>query len=99
MKTVTPSELEANCLSILDEVEAKREVVTILRDGKPVARLVPAETYPRRELRGTVTILGDVVAPVAPADAPDGPSARLRERLADRLHSDSAALIAEDRFR
>ena len=56
------------------------ETVTILKRGRPVARLVPPalgqSEYPQRALFGTVEILGDVVEPVLPAaewEAESGP--------------------------
>ncbi len=57
---------KANCLAVMDEVQAKRETVVITKHGKPVAKLVPVE--PQSDdifgfLRGKVTITGDVVTP------------------------------------
>jgi prevent-host-death family protein len=73
MKTVSASEFKAKCLSILDEVEARGEVVTIVKHGRPVARLVPPipmmGRYPQRELGGTVDFLGDVVEPAVEVEA------------------------------
>lgn len=67
MKTISASEFKAKCLAILDEVAAGGEVVTILKHGKPVARLVPPAPsggrYPQHELAGTITFLGDVMEP------------------------------------
>jgi prevent-host-death family protein len=72
MRTIRATELAARCLAILDEVERTGEPVTILKRGRPVARLlppIPAEgRYPQHALAGTVMILGDVVEPVLPAE-------------------------------
>ena len=72
MKTINATEFKAKCLSILDEVSTSGELVTILKRGKPVARLVPPAPvggrYPQEALKGTVTVVGDVVAPAVPAD-------------------------------
>lgn len=59
------SEFKAKCLAVLDEVGSTGEPVTILKRGKPVARLVPVEpeTYPQRTLKGTARIVGDIVSP------------------------------------
>ncbi len=43
MQTIAAGAFKAKCLAIMDEVQAKREPVTITKNGKPVARLVPIE--------------------------------------------------------
>ena len=69
MKTMNASDFKAKCLAVLDEVSATHEVITILKRGKPVAQLVPVQQapYAQTELKGSVSILGDVVSPVLPA--------------------------------
>ena len=71
MREIRASEFKAKCLAILDQVERTGEPVTILKRGRPVARLVPPSLgsgeYPQHALFGTVKILGDVVEPVLPA--------------------------------
>lgn len=73
MRSIRASELKAKCLSILDEVEQTGEPVTILKRGRPVARLVPPAAgkgkYPQESLHGTVEILGAILEPVLPAEA------------------------------
>ena len=66
MKKMAAGTFKANCLAVMDEVQAKRETVVITKRGKPVAKLVPVE--PQGDdifgfLRGKVTITGDVVSP------------------------------------
>ncbi len=72
MTTITASEFKAKCLALLDRVAETGEVLTILKRGRPVARLVPAppaeERIPQEALKGTVEILGDVIAPAVPAE-------------------------------
>ena len=72
MREIRASEFKAKCLAILDEVERTGEPVTILKRGRPVARLVPPALgqirYPQHALFGTVEILGDIVEPVLPAE-------------------------------
>ena len=72
MERINASDFKARCLSILDRVSETGEHVVILKRGKPVAELGPATEartrYPQLELQGTVTILGDIVGPVVPAD-------------------------------
>ncbi len=72
METINASDFKARCLAILDRVHATGERVVILKHGRPVAELAPASRteaeYPQLELRGTVTVKGDIVAPAVPAE-------------------------------
>ena len=72
MKEINASEFKAKCLAILDEVAQTGQPVTILKRGKPVARLVPPVPqqggYPQEMLLGSVTLLGDVIDPVFEPD-------------------------------
>lgn len=66
MKTIPAGTFKAQCLAIMDEVQARREGVLITKHGKPVAKLVPAdeeadEIY--NFLRGKGEITGDIIAP------------------------------------
>jgi prevent-host-death family protein len=65
MKRMAAGLFKAQCLAVMDEVQAKREAVLITKHGKPVAKLVPAreetdEIY--NFLRGKGTITGDVIS-------------------------------------
>ncbi|HMM73791.1 MAG TPA: type II toxin-antitoxin system prevent-host-death family antitoxin [Rhodocyclaceae bacterium] len=59
------AEFKAKCLKLLDEVAATHEPLVITKRGKPVAKLVPIEDEAEESmfgyLRGTVTLVGDVV--------------------------------------
>ena len=73
MKTIKASEFKAKCLKIMDEVAASGEPVLITKNGVPVAQLTPVRRRPDTlfgALAGSVTILGDIIAPVdvAPVD-------------------------------
>jgi len=62
---------KANCLSVMDEVQAKREPVVITKRGKPVAKLVPVDTDPDDifgYMTGKIKILGDIVGPITPEE-------------------------------
>ena len=62
---------KARCLKVMDEVRATRRPVTILKRGKPVARLVPVDEQRSGVLgclSGVVRIVGDSLREVAPAD-------------------------------
>ena len=66
MKRMAAGAFKANCLAVMDEVQAKRETVVITKHGKPVAKLVPVESQGDDIfgfLRGKVAIIGDVVSP------------------------------------
>lgn len=70
METINASYFKARCLAILDRVRETGERIVILKRGRPVAELWPpsrAESeYPQSELKGTVTVVGDIVGPVVP---------------------------------
>jgi prevent-host-death family protein len=66
MKKIAAGAFKANCLAIMDEVQAKRETVVITKRGKPVAKLVPVDAKKDDlfdSFRGKVTIVGDIVSP------------------------------------
>jgi prevent-host-death family protein len=73
MKSINASDFKAKCLAILDEVARTKERLTILKRGRPVAVLVPVagtlDVPAQQTLAGTVEVLGDIIAPVLPADA------------------------------
>ena len=72
METINASDFKAQCLAILDRVQATGEHVLILKRGRPVAELLPASRsrseYPQSELKGTVTVLGDILEPAVPEE-------------------------------
>ena len=72
MEHINASDFKARCLSILDRVKASGERVVILKRGQPVAELGPATQslgrYPQLRLKGTVTVVGDIVGPAVPED-------------------------------
>lgn len=71
MKTIPAGQFKARCLRVMDEVRRGREPVIITKKGVPVAKLVPAEGPPVGIfgcMAGTAEIVGDIEAPVLPAD-------------------------------
>jgi len=72
METIHASDFKARCLAILDRVRATGERLVILKRGKPVAELGPVTRehagYPQMELKGTVTVVGDIVGPAVPEE-------------------------------
>lgn len=72
METINASEFKARCLAILDRVQATGERIVVLKRGRPVAELGPTTAsvtaYPQMELKGTVTVVGDIIEPALPDD-------------------------------
>jgi prevent-host-death family protein len=64
---IAAGEFKAKCLHLLDEVERSRQEILITKRGHPVARLVPVDRQAPAilgRMRGSVQILGDIVAPI-----------------------------------
>lgn len=71
MKTLAAGKFKAECLAIMDEVQAKREPVLITKHGKPVAVLAPVEQKDDPIFgfyKGKAEILGDIVSPAVPME-------------------------------
>ncbi|MGA3213428.1 MAG: type II toxin-antitoxin system Phd/YefM family antitoxin [Terriglobales bacterium] len=69
-RTMPAGRFKTNCLAVMDEVQARCEAVIITKRGKPVAKLVPADSDPDdfyNFMSGKGRILGDVVSPVIAA--------------------------------
>jgi prevent-host-death family protein len=66
MKKMAAGQFKVHCLTVMDEVQAKRETVVITKHGKPVAKLVPVDKDSDDIygfLAGKGEITGDVVSP------------------------------------
>ena len=73
MKKMTATAFKANCLKIMDEVQASREPVVITKRGKPVVKIVRAEPYPDDIfgfMSGKVEIVGDIESPIEDWNTP-----------------------------
>jgi prevent-host-death family protein len=71
MKMMAAGEFKVHCLSVMDEVQSKREAVVITKRGKPVAKLVPVDQAVDEIygfLKGKGKVLGDVVSPALTAE-------------------------------
>jgi prevent-host-death family protein len=71
MKQIPAGQFKAQCLAIMDQVLRSGEPVVVTKHGKPVVKLLPAET--RADdifgyMAGKVKIVGDIVGPVTPAE-------------------------------
>jgi prevent-host-death family protein len=67
LKKIAAGKFKAQCLAVMDEVQAKREAVVVTKRGKPIVKLVPIQEG-TDELWGFLVgkgkITGDVVSPV-----------------------------------
>ena len=72
METINASDFKARCLARLDRVSATGERIVILKRGRPVAEVGPASRahteHPQQELKGSVTVIGDIVGPALPEE-------------------------------
>jgi prevent-host-death family protein len=66
MKYVGAAEFKANCLRLMDEVQAGGEPITVTKRGKPVAVMSAPEPEKKPGIKslfgcmkGTVTVVGD----------------------------------------
>jgi prevent-host-death family protein len=74
MKTMAAGKFKAQCLKVMDRVNATREPVVITKKGRPVAKLVPVDVSshdPLGSLVGIIEIVGDIESPVEPPEAWD----------------------------
>ena len=69
MRTMAAGKFKAQCLAVMDEVQAKRVPVLLTKNGKPVAKLVPID-LPEGEdpldafYFGKIEIVGDIMKPI-----------------------------------
>ncbi len=66
-KTIQASRFKATCLKLMDEVAATGEPVTITKNGRPVAQLVPVRAVPKTLFgkgRGRIEVIGDIISPI-----------------------------------
>jgi len=66
MGTIAAGEFKSKCLKLLDQVAEERQTLVITKHGKAVAKLVPmeAEVELFGALRGSGTIIGDIISPL-----------------------------------
>ena len=65
---IKAGEFKAKCLELMDWVAAGHEEIIITKRGKPVAKLVPIDTKPVRDvfgwMKGTIIFEGDIISPI-----------------------------------
>ncbi len=72
MKKMAAGKFKTHCLTVMEDVRTTREPVLITKRGRPVAKLVPADTSPDDfigRLEGVVRIVGDIQSPVEPPES------------------------------
>jgi prevent-host-death family protein len=64
-RTVTATEFKAKCLAFLDDVDDRRDTITVTKRGRPVAVLQPVKKKPWKSPKGLfagkIEIVGDIV--------------------------------------
>ena len=63
-RSMPAGKFKAECLAVLDRVAETGERVVVTKRGRPVAEVGPVKSSRSRPLTGSVTISGDIVAPV-----------------------------------
>ena len=69
-EAITISEFKATCLAVLERVRRTGASIIITRHGEPIAEVIPSSAAADGWLgamRGTATIVGDLVEPVSAA--------------------------------
>ena len=66
---IAVSEFKAKCLKLIDQLSQTRDPIILTKRGKPVAKLVPADSEASDSalfgyMAGSATISGDIVSPV-----------------------------------
>jgi antitoxin (DNA-binding transcriptional repressor) of toxin-antitoxin stability system len=64
------ADFEADCLRLLDQAAQQRHPIVIIREGKPIAKLVPVaeeaiDIFGR--MAGMAKICGDIIGPIEDA--------------------------------
>jgi prevent-host-death family protein len=74
MKTMPAGQFKARCLKVMDDVQSTREPVVITKNGRPVAKLVPATAATDDflgKLSATMRIVADITQPIEDPEAWD----------------------------
>ena len=62
-REIPAGQFKTHCLRLLDEVAQTGEEIYVTKRGKVVAKVVPAEEFDWRSLRGSVIYYGDIISP------------------------------------
>ena len=69
MNQMRASAFKAQCLKVMNDVQATGEPVTVTKRGKPVVKVIPAESEKDDIfgfMAGKAKIIGDIESPVVP---------------------------------
>lgn len=69
MKQMRASAFKAQCLKVMNDIQATGEPVTVTKRGKPVVKVIPAESEKDDIfgfMAGKAKIIGDIESPVVP---------------------------------
>lgn len=67
MQTINASVFKAKCLKLMEEVNESGKAIVILKNGKPISKLVPYKSRPQSLFglhKGSVRSLDDLIEPV-----------------------------------
>ncbi len=70
-RTVTATEFKAKCLAFLDEVDDRRDTITVTKRGRPVAVLQPVKKKAWKSLKGLFAGKIEIVGDIANLDTSD----------------------------
>ena len=62
--SVPAARFKAECLALIDRVAETGESLIVTKRGRPIAQLVPLRDPDASSLSGSVTVHGDIIAPV-----------------------------------
>ena len=71
MKQIPAGKFKTLCLALMDEVQATGQPVVVTKHGKPVVKVVPAETKDDQifgYMVGKAKIVGDLISPATPIE-------------------------------
>ena len=71
MKEMRASVFKSRCLKVMDRVQKTGEPVIVTKRGKPVVKVVPAETANDDIfgfMKGRMEIVGDILSPATPIE-------------------------------
>jgi len=71
MKKIAAGVFKVHCLAVMDEVQQKKETVVVTKYGRPVVKVVPADTETDEIygfLAGKGSVSGDIVSPAISVD-------------------------------
>lgn len=66
-RVIQAGKFKAECLKIMDDVQAKKYSIIITKRNKPIAKLVPLEEEDHSlfgKMKGTAHIKGDLIQPI-----------------------------------